>query len=164
MLEVYPRLWVGNQHDANVVGTNHRWSIVHACKEPYHRQALGYTSLGAPKDHPEYLIARRNHRLILNLVDTDNVAFVRKEMIDAALDFIDEQLKLGQDVLVHCNQGGSRAPSIALLYLARHRPSEDYSKAETAMAAFRVMYPQYAPLRGMHDFVIENWKDYVGED
>ena len=48
------------------------WLVVHACKELYHRRELGYRSNGAPKKHPEYLMARRENRLILDLVDAPN--------------------------------------------------------------------------------------------
>ena len=57
MIEVYSRLFVGHQGDYdNDVSGRTGWAVVHACKEPYHRQALGYRSQGAPKGHPEYLI------------------------------------------------------------------------------------------------------------
>lgn len=43
MIEVYPKLFVGNQQDYDLtVKTQADWRVVHACKEPYHRQALGY--------------------------------------------------------------------------------------------------------------------------
>jgi hypothetical protein len=55
MIEVMPRLYVGNQIDweTNVKhkGTGNPkpgWSVVQACKEPYHREALGYIGRGAP--------------------------------------------------------------------------------------------------------------------
>jgi predicted protein tyrosine phosphatase len=131
------------------------WSIVHACKEPYHRAALGYTSRGAPKDDPEYLIARRGPRLMLNLVDVDDPQYVRPEIFEAALDFIDNELELGTNVLVHCNQGHSRAPSIAMLWLGRRSLlPDDFEEAE---AAFRRIYSDYAPRNGIRSFVEANW-------
>ncbi len=119
MIEVYPNLFVGDQADYDDrVQQQEGWRIVHACKEPYHRQALGYTGRAAPQTHPEYLIARRGHRLILNMVDANDPAYIPKEIMDAALAFIYEGLTSGDRVLVHCNQGESRSPSIVLLYLA----------------------------------------------
>src|SRR5690606_13991133 len=85
-----------------------------------HRQALNYKGHGADRDHPEYLFARRDNRLILNMVDTPDHRYVQKRMVDAAVDFIDDQIRAGRKVLVHCNQGGSRGPSIALLYMAQY--------------------------------------------
>lgn len=76
MIEVKSNLFVGSQDDEAAIRGQGGWFVVHACKEPYHRQALGYSGRGAPKDHPEYLIARREGRLILNLVDVDNVSYI----------------------------------------------------------------------------------------
>jgi hypothetical protein len=97
MIEVTPNLFVGEQNDYDHdVAHRDGWAVVHACKEPHHRNALGYTGRGAPQDHPEYLVARRGNRLMLNIVDADIPAFFDKTMIDAALDFIDEALESGE--------------------------------------------------------------------
>ena len=58
MIEIYPNLFVGDQGDYEYqVKGQDGWAVVHACKEPYHRQLLGYRTRGAPKGHPEYLYA-----------------------------------------------------------------------------------------------------------
>lgn len=119
MLEVHSGLFVGDEADERHARGEPGWFFVHACKEPYHRQALGYTGRAASKDDPEYLIARRDGRLILNLVDVADVNYVAPEIIDTALDVIHAQLN-STKVLLHCNQGQSRSPSIALLYLSRY--------------------------------------------
>jgi hypothetical protein len=50
MIEIHPNLYIGNEHDYEFnVRRESGWCIVHACKEPYHRQALGYTGRAAPK-------------------------------------------------------------------------------------------------------------------
>ena len=47
MIEVYPDLFVGTERDyESVVRHEDEWYIVHACKEPYHRRELAYTSRG----------------------------------------------------------------------------------------------------------------------
>ncbi|MDO9036420.1 MAG: phosphatase, partial [Methanoregula sp.] len=110
MIEIYPNLFIGNENDYETkVRQESGWCVVHACKEPYHREALGYSGRAAPKNHPEYLIARRGNRLILNLVDAPDPAYIPKEIIDAALAFISANLNAGSHVLVHCNEGCSRS-------------------------------------------------------
>ena len=165
MIEIYPGLYVGNQSDyESLVKHQPDWYVVHACKEPYHREALGYSGRAASNTHPEYLVARRGHRLILNLVDVADPAYIRREIIDAALDFIHEGLDAGKHVLVHCNQGESRAPSIGLLYLAVFTdklPTGSLLEAETL---FRSLYPAYNPARGMHEFLRVNWELYLGRE
>lgn len=163
MIEVYPDLYIGDEMDYEAsVKTKDGWRIVHACKEPYHRQALGYTGRGAPKTHPEYLVARRDHRLILNMIDPDDPAYIPQELVDAALEFIHESLTANLPTLVHCNQGQSRSPGLGLLYLAKYTdrlPKASYADAERA---FREIYPLYMPSAGVRGFLINNWDKYVG--
>ncbi len=83
MIEVHPCLFVGSQIDyESQVSSKPNWAVVHACKESYHRQALGYSGRAVSKEHPEYLIARRGARLILNLIDADNPAYIPDEIMD----------------------------------------------------------------------------------
>lgn len=161
MIEVYPLLHVGSEHHYETV-VRHRpeWRVVHACKEPYHRQALGYTGRAAPKNHPEYLIARRGHRLILNLVDAPDPAYIPKEIIDAALEFIHQSLSDGANIFVHCNEGCSRAPSIALLYLLAHTDRLPHDSVDAAVTAFRAMYPPYMPAAGVAGFIRARYSEY----
>lgn len=163
MIEVFSNLYIGTVDDYEFrVKNQEGWSVVHACKEPYHRRELGYKSQGAPKEHPEYLIAKRENRLILNLVDAPNPAYIPKEIIDAALGFIHNGLNEGGKVLIHCNLGESRSPSIGLLYLAIH--TEKFSKEfVTAENEFRQIYPLYNPGAGMKGFLVQNWSTYVRE-
>ena len=160
MIEVLPNLYIGDQSDYeyNVRGKE-GWFVVHACKDPYHREALGYTGRGAPKGHPEYLIARRGNRLILNLIDSDDPQYIPKEIIDAALEFIEKGLKSGKKVLVHCNLGESRSPSIGLLYMAIKGFISNQT-FEDAEKEFRSIYPNYFPNRGMRMFLLKNWHIY----
>lgn len=161
MIEISTNLFIGNQDDYEcTVKHQAGWRVVHACKEPYHRAALGYTGRAASKDHPEYLIARRDNRLILNLVDVDDPAFMRKEIIDAALSFIHDSLSAGMRVLVHCNKGESRAPSIGLLYLAVFTDKLPTSSLEAAESVFKTIYPGYSPRLGIRGFLAANWKAY----
>jgi len=161
MIEIYPNLFIGtaDDYEFQVKGLK-GWSVVHACKEPYHRRELGYTTNGAPKGHPEYLIAKRENRLILNLVDAPNPAYIPKEIIDAALEFIHKELSEGRKVLVHCNLGESRSPSIGLLYLAIHteKLSKKFAIAENE---FRQICPSYNPGGGMKGFLVKYWGNYV---
>jgi predicted protein tyrosine phosphatase len=162
MIEIYPNLFIGNEYDyESRVRHEPGWYVVHACKEPYHRQVLGYTQRAAPKNHPEYLIARRDNRLILNLVDAPDPAYIPKEIIDAALKFINTSLETGNRVLVHCNEGCSRSAGIGLLYLTKFTdkvPKENFIDAEMA---FRALYPPYNPKSGMRGFMIGSWKIYA---
>lgn len=144
MKEVFPNLYVGDEEDYNKNKGRLGWAYVHAAKDPYHRQALGYKTLGAPKNHPEYLIAYRGERLILNLVDlpVDKAEFIPDSIIEEAIEFIRIRLGQGQKVLVNCNQGQSRAPSIALAYMVRYGELGSFNETEEQL---KKVYPKYDP-------------------
>jgi len=160
MKEIYKNLFIGSEQDyeSRVKGMS-GWAVIHACKEPYHRSLLGYKGRGAPKHHPEYLCARRNARLFLNLVDAHSPDYIPKEIIDTALAFIDESLCAGKSCLVHCNLGESRSPSIGLLYLVSKGllPRESLHASEIQ---FKKIYPKYRPSPGIKGFINKHWHDY----
>lgn len=162
MIEVSEGIFVGDQkdYDDNVIYLSEPWAVVHACKEPYHRKLLGYTGRGAPKEHPEYLFAIRNHTLYLNMIDVDDPKWVQAPIIDATMGFIKQWRDLDVKVLVHCNQGQSRSPSLALLYLAIKQliSTESFEKAEEE---FKKIYPAYEPKNGIRSWIKENWKTYI---
>lgn len=63
MTEILKNLFVGNETDYEYSVRNQKgWSVIHACKESYHRQAPGDSGRVAPKAHPEYLMAKRENR------------------------------------------------------------------------------------------------------
>lgn len=161
MVEIHPKLFVGNQDDyEHNVRFQRGWRIVHACREPYHREALGYRGRSAPEDNPEYLVAVRGDRLILNLIDADDPAYIPKEIMDRSLAFIEKSLGDRCRVLVHCNQGLSRGPSIGLLYLAAVTDRFRGVDHGDAHDRFLELYPDYYPRAGVRGFLASNWSAY----
>ena len=157
MKEISTGVWVGSQDDFVALGEEAEgWLFVHACKEPHHRQALGYSGRAAPKEHPEYLVAIRDHRVMLNIIDVDDPKFIRAELIDAALAHMRAASATGANVLCHCNEGKSRGPTIGLIYLAPVLP-EDFEQAE---AIYRLLVPDYAPRNGVREFARASWGSY----
>ena len=162
MKSIINNLFVGNDINAeHLISGNdlNDWAIVHAAKEKWHRQLLGYTGRGCPKDNPDYLWAERGDRLYLNIVDAKSSLFFDKSMVDKALDFIEEKLKEGKKVLTHCNEGFSRSPSIALLYLIKQGIIQGET-LEDCEVEFLRLYPDYNPGKGIRDFVKENFELY----
>lgn len=158
MIEVLKNMFVGDQNDyENYVKFKNDFSVVHACKEPYHRKALGYLRRGAPKNHPEYLIARRENKLILNLIDSDDPNYIPEKIIFEAVNFIEKEISHGKKVLVHCNQGESRGPGIGMICFARSKAISDLSYF-SARKEFKKVYPKYNPSLGMSKFLELNWQ------
>lgn len=164
MIEVYQGLFVGQKRDCPLHGARlpGRWAVVHAYPT-CHRNALGYTTLLAPEGS-EYYLARQDHHLLLNMPDSQQPGFYHKEaLIDPALAFIDQMRAQGANILIHCEQGWSRSPSLALLYLAarlRALPTESLAAAE---AHFRALYPGYAPGYGIWAHMKEHWQAYCAD-
>ena len=151
MVEVIPRLFVGS-YDNYIRERKSFDYIVSACKEPCHRSALGYTTNAAPKDKDYYFVERGN-QLILNLVDAHSVDYIPPTVINKALTTLRKRhMEDGGRVLVHCNQGHSRAPSIALMYILLNMDilGKDYDKV---VEKFKELYPRYHPNNGMRDYV-----------
>lgn len=159
MIEVITNLFVGSEEDEQRARASQAWFVIHACKEPYHRRALGYTGRAAPKSHPEYLIAARPGRLILNLIDADDVAYIPTVIVDMAIAAIHDNIR-SLRVLVHCNLGLSRSPTIAFLYLAKHTDRYRGLDYAAALALFRKSYPLYAPAPGVAEYARMNWEKY----
>ncbi len=102
MIEVYPGLFIGSRIDyETLVSGQDGWAIVHACRS-YHRMAVGYRVWSVAKGHPDYLVAHRENRLMLCLLDLPIAVPIEKMMIERTLDFIDHMRAEGRKVLVHC--------------------------------------------------------------
>jgi protein-tyrosine phosphatase len=166
MLELTAGLHIGAGHDFDTVQHNPSWFVISAAKEPWHRDALGYTGRGAPKDDPEYLAAYRPRHMIMNLVDPNDAKWIPRELINAALDEIGTKLDDGFEVLVHCNKGESRAPTIGLLYLLSiGEIGASCENGDEVMDVFKCdYYPDYNPSEGFIQFVRENWQSYMPKE
>ena len=100
---------------------------------------------------------------MLNLVDAPDPKYVSVKVVDEAMRFIDEWMEAHQTevdnpnaLLICCNQGGSRAPTLGLLYLAWRMP-DSFTEAEDQ---YRESCPSYAPGVGMREFARIHWHHY----
>ena len=158
MIEVHPGLFVGPQVEYETrVRHETGWAVVQACKEPYHREAVGSMSPMPPEGHPEYLIARRDSRLCLNLLDAPDPADISAEVMDAAVAFIHEHLMARGRVFLHCQMGMSRSPSIAMLFLGTHTDRLPTGSFDAALLKFSDIYPPFSPRPGVLGFLRNRW-------
>lgn len=159
MIEVHPGLFVGSQDDLPEA-VEREFFIIHAAKEPWHRQALGYVERAAPKDHPDYLFAYGMGWLALNMIDAPDPAYIPEKMVNAALLAITVALASeAPQVLIHCNLGHSRAPGLALLWLRRNAPAYANLDYDEAAELFRETYPLYEPGKGIEGYLRAHWDD-----
>ena len=59
--------------------------------------------------------------------------------------------------MVHCNQRKSRAPSVALLFLAKCRAALSNDSYLTARSEFEKLYPGYKPGPGIQAYLRRKW-------
>ncbi|GGK20570.1 hypothetical protein GCM10007962_13370 [Yeosuana aromativorans] len=159
MTEIDKNIFVGSLIDYETNQFDTDFYFVQACKEPCHRKALGYTGRTADKNHPEYLIAYRERRIILNMIDSPTGKYFENILFEKSIEFINEHSNNGKRILIHCNQGISRSPSIGLLYLATKNKIRN-GNFEIAKFDFQKIYPNYAP-SGIQEFLSLNWSNYI---
>ncbi|MDH5449054.1 MAG: dual specificity protein phosphatase family protein [Nitrosopumilus sp.] len=156
MLEVYPNLFIGSEGECFFKDRDD-WAVIHACKSPCHQKAVGYKGNLSPT-HPNYLTYEVRNHLFLNMIDPPAPLF-KPQLFMASLDFIEKHIS-ERKVLIHCNLGLSRSPSIALLYLAKRAKvinGESYMKATQD---FRKLFRYYKPRRGIAVYLDLYWLEF----
>jgi hypothetical protein len=155
MFEVHPNLYIGSLshcfHD-----NRNDWAVVHACKSPCHQRAVGYRG-SLHRNHPQYLVFERGNHLFLNIIDPPQPLFMPPLFIES-LNFIEKHIP-NKKVLIHCNLGCSRAPSIALLFLAKRAKAISSTNYRDAVADFVKIFPYYQPQSGIVIYLERNWEN-----
>ncbi|WP_349526490.1 hypothetical protein [Reichenbachiella sp. MALMAid0571] len=120
-----------------------------------HQSVVGWQGRGCNPDSPYYLFKRDPDAIYLNMIDGEDPKYVNDEMINPALDFINQHLIGGNSVFVYCSLGESRSPSIALMYLLENNLIE---KNTNTLALFkREYYPLYNPKNGNLFYIKRRW-------
>ena len=156
MREIYERLFVGTERDCRTGDAD--WAVVHACKSPCHQRAVGYRR-SLPSNHPNYLVLERDRDLYLNIIDPPRPLFMPKLFV-SFLEFSIRHWDSGANILVHCNQGESRAPSLAMLFLAKHIQAIPSDSFNSARKEFESICPSYQPGLGIQTYLRDNWNNF----
>lgn len=159
MQEIHERVMVTNGQSCRT--GNADLAVVHACKIPCHQSAVGYRGK-LDNLHPNYLCLEKDNDLFLNIIDPP-VPLFKPLLFSKFLNFSNKHWRQGKKLLIHCNQGESRAPSLAMLFLAKGIsviPDDSY---EEAREVFEKLYPRYNPGKGIQMYFSENWL-LLGED
>jgi hypothetical protein len=153
MIQIIDNLFVGSDLDCTFYGEE--VPIIHACKT-CHRKALGYKN-SLTSVHPNYLIYQKQNHLFLNMVDMEQELLPKytNPIMRSAVVFIEQYIQ-DKKVLIHCNQGQSRSPSIALVYLAKNKIISDVS-FEKACDDFSNIFKNYEPGKGILLYLRNNW-------
>ena len=160
-VDIAQSLYVGNDASYERVKDKSDWKTLRCCKYGVggHQQSLGYSTLGAPKDSPDYLSVVKQNRMALNMIDVADPNLIPVEMVETGLKYVDSQLRSGHKVLIACNAGRSRGPTTGLLYLRAigEFPGMTFQHAERV---YRGLYPMYSPGIGMRHFAKSQWTHF----
>ena len=163
MYKITDRLFIGDDSDCNYKSDTKELqeaptATLHACKT-CHQKVLGYKG-SLDKDDQFYLVYEKFGNLFLNIVDMETplLHMYMSTLIPAALEFIERKIKI-DDVIIHCNKGESRAPSIALLYLAKRSKLISNDSFIAARQDFLKLLPSYQPSKGIETYMENHWED-----
>lgn len=156
MREIVGGLHVGTDRDC-FRDQRDGWAVVHACKHPCHVEAVGYRG-SLPSDHPNYLLLEDDGHLYMNLIDPERPLF-RTDSFRGFRDFATRHREDGSELLIHCNQGRSRAPSLALLFLAKDLERLTSDSFDAARREYLGLDPDYLPGSGIQTFLQDNWSE-----
>lgn len=155
---ILDNLYVGNMEDCKAVTGQEGWSVVHACKHPCHHDKCGNPS---SKDD-NYLTYKEGSGLFLNMIDPPTPLF-QKRMFDEFLDWMRAQWEDGQKILIHCNKGESRAPTLALLFLAKVLYRITATSYDDAWDEFELLIGEkYTPGKGIETWMRDHFHEFKG--
>ncbi|MFZ3152071.1 MAG: hypothetical protein WA116_10385 [Anaerolineaceae bacterium] len=155
------KVFIGSQDDCALTNDQY-WAFVHAAQSSHYKYFGWNRTTNKPnKDHPNYIIFEKDNHLSLNWVDgaaklydwSGVVTFIK------ILDFV-EKWSVQRKVLIHCDQGRSRSPTLGLLFLAKRIKSIPNDSFGSARDEFIKIYPNYYP-SGIGDYVDQNWNEII---
>jgi hypothetical protein len=161
MIEISKKLYIGNMQDLQGISYDD-YAVVHAT-QTIHYEIMGWnrTTNKPDKNNPNYILWKNNNRLSLNWVDGDAYLFnwSGAKTFIMVLNFIDDWVNK-RKVLIHCDQGLSRSPTLGLLYLAKRLKIITEDSFSAALSDFVKIYPIYQP-KGIADFVNQHWIEII---
>ena len=96
----------------------------------------------------------RQHDIDYIRIEVLDVMVPGPEDIDSGVAFIDDHIKAGDVVLVHCAKGRGRSATLTAAYLMRHEDMT-YEQARELMVSKRPL----VNIQGRHQKVLEAWND-----
>jgi len=138
------------------------WAVVHAT-QTVHYQIFGWDRrVNKPdKNHPNYIYYEKDNKLSLNWVDGAAYLYNWSGVgtFIKILNFIDNWISK-KNVLIHCDQGQSRSPTIGMLYLAKRAKKISNDSYSIAKNEFMEKCPHYSP-GGIGEYVRANWEEII---
>jgi len=151
MQKIIENIYLGNKKDYEKIKNKTEWAFVHASKG-FYDQAVKNPNIEMTSNF--YIL--ENH-FYTDWVDQENLNLFKKPSFIKAMDFVDSWKK-EKDVLIHCDYGQSRSPSLVMLYLAK-RTNLLENSFFSALEKFKQIYPDYFFPSGISRFIKDNWNE-----
>lgn len=148
IVEIYENLGYADEKDC-FHAVDNELAVVHACKHP--------CFINCKNTLDNKLFAIEDNNLYLNMIDPPLPMF-SVGLFTAFIDFVDERIN-DMPVLVHCNKGLSRSPSLCLVYMAKRFGTLPDDSYESAKVEFEKEY-KYRPGQGIQIWLSKNWNKF----
>jgi len=144
MTKMYENIYLGTRADWLKISQSDysNWAVLHACASCF-------------SDRASDRIFQTENELFLNWVDSSNPDDFLVEEFYAAFNFIDKW-KGSHSVLIHCDYGQSRSPSLLMAYLALRQQSLPPTFF-AALSEFQKLCPQHVSPSGILKFIKQEW-------
>lgn len=150
MIHINGGVFIGNMSDCRIDRT-----CVHACKT-CHQKTVGYVG-SLNKTNPFYLSYQQKDNLYLNIVDSDRPLFY----LDTFKIFFEFAKSHYGKMIIHCDQGTSRAPMLAMLWLAKESVIRNNSYECAYVDYCKLKNFTFLPNKGIKLFVQKYWKELM---
>lgn len=159
MIEISPNLLIAKEEEVLQIDKS-MYSLV-SLASTYHYQLHNWSRKDNHKDSPHYIWCIEDSSIMsINWVDgPPNYFNYNGEglvVVQMILSFIEKELVRGKKVVIMCNQGVSRSPTIGMLYLAKREKILPESFTEAITLFKQKYYPFYAP-GGISSFIASIW-------
>lgn len=140
-------MYVGGKDDLYL--TNEKeYAFIHATKSLF-------------KEGDDRVLNEVNNHLYVNWVDSRDSKYFDYNgngvyVFIKILDFIDKWIG-ERKVFIHCDEGVSRSPSIAMVYMAKRKGAIRDKDHVFAKYDFTNIYCTYFANKGIDDFLFRNW-------
>lgn len=141
VIEISDNIFIGNSLDYELNKQKLKdYNVICCAKHPYFKLT----------DNNDFYYDK--NVLYLNLVDADKLEYINDKAIQEAINFY--RNNKDKPFFIFCNQGYSRSPTLALLFLIIDRDKRiNISSLDYVMYSFKQIYPQYNPNKGMKEYL-----------
>jgi predicted protein tyrosine phosphatase len=142
-IEIAPDIWIGNKID-----------YINSEKSDQYKYICATNTKNI---NPCETTTQIKNILYLDLIDANDIKYINTDAIDKAILWYHNR-KPKEIFIIFCDQGYSRSPTIAAIFLLiKGDPRIKAKIFEEFLYKFKQIYPEYIPNKGMLDYLKKSW-------